>query len=281
MHCAQGYTYQNGVSIQDSVQCSNDRATYQNPAQIQAWAVNAGGGSLDEIQALDSQSRAIFSSDGWPCGAPQMHGYLEHTNSRDASHAWTAPPMQRSNGSMGNSHTTAMANAYTVQSGNVREHTIPQSLGFEITSSSAGDNCTVDFDYTLDSQSYPSPVEDDIAFAPPSHGQTFLAGDMRDAIDSCPNWPASPNPQEIHTGSIDDAYSNGWNEASVELSVSSSLSSHNPDTPMSLSQDLWEDTSLGTQPPLVPGSNHIMSIMEPFSDTQRFELDLIPICPHI
>ena len=146
-----------------------------------------------------------------------------------------------------------------------------RGLEFEMPANSNGDNCMADFNYPMIRQPYPSPTEDGVACAFPPNDETFLSGAADCAMDTCPGWPAPSDTQEMNAGPIDDAYSNGWNEASVDLSVSSSLSSQDPATPLSLSQDAWEDTSLGTHHPLVTASNHLMPSVGPLSDTQRFE----------
>ena len=271
MDSSQAYAYTNGLTGQLPVKCSNSRASYQNPAQIQAWAASAAGGLADAQQTLEVQNGAAFPSDGpWTSVSPQISGCLTHSSSSDGSDTWNSVPTQQSHGSMFNDHSNGVHDAHVGKSGNGTGLTMTQGLGYGLSADTDGNDYTMDFDYTLDPQPYPSPTEDDMFVPVPTNNQPCAPGDDPNVLNHCQGWSAQVNSQEMHTGLVENKYFNGWTTASVDPSVSS-RSSHHSDTPLSSPQDHWDDTILGMPLPNAIESNSMVPPLVPFSDVQRFE----------
>lgn len=268
------YAYANGQTGQAPLRSSTSRASYQNAAEIQAWAAGATGGLDESQQLLDAHSGAAFSSDGQWTGISQMPEYLTHSNSSDGSDVWNTIPSQQSHDSMFNGDSNGAHNTHNVQLGSDNSLSIAQGLGYGLPVNHDKDHYAMDLDFTMDRQTYPSPTEDDLAFPPFMNDQSCMSGDGSNALGTCHGWTAPMKVQEMHAGLQESNYiSNGWtvNTASVDPSISSQ-SSHRPSTPLSLPQDHWDEAILGMHPPTVNGSQSIIPAVAQYPELQRSEL---------
>lgn len=268
---SQAYNYANGLIGQQPMTCSNDRASYQSAAQIQAWADGAAGGLPDAQQTLDNQNGVTFpDDDSWTNVSPQMPGYLTHSNSSDGSDMWNSVPNQQTHGSVFNDGLHGTNHTRNFQPGDSTRLAVTHDLGYDLSANTSGDDFTMDYDFTMDCQPYPSPVEDDVTFSLPTTAQPCMLGDGPTAMEPYHGWSTSMNTQETHPGLQENDYPTGWTAASADPSLSSQ-SSHHPGTPMSLPHDQWDETMLEMHPSVVNASQRMMPSVIPFTEAQRFE----------
>ena len=256
------YPYTAEVGDLATVNDLNAGPSYQSPARVEAWAAHTSGVLVNQ-QMLDVPNSVPLSNDGtWSTGAVSMPGYLSHSNSSDGSDAVHSVPMLRSNGSIFNTHATDMTGLS--ESGSSSGFQNFQGLGVDMLPSHGG-NPTMDNAYPLDGRPYP---QDDIPISFSHNDQTLYSGDIGHTLDLSHGFLSEQDPGNVRSGSMDGVYYPGLSGITVDSSVSSSLSSHNPSTPVSLSQEQWEESV--SQPHFVNGINQFSSSSFPYNDVQRF-----------
>ena len=258
---------------QPPVQGSERRLDYQNVAHIEAWAAGTAGDLEHARRPSDVQVDAFLSSESmWTDISPQVPSYVTHSNSSEGSDIWNAVTSQQANGSVFTDAPHGSVHSHKAHIGDDSRIHSTLGLGLEPAVKTNEDHYAMDFDHTINQPPYPSPTEDDMSFPLSLTDQHCITRDGNDATMICREWSSPTTFQEMRTGfQEDNNFTNGWTSASVDYSVSSH-SSHPTGTPVSLSQDLWDEAVLGTQPSVLSGPQSMMSALLPFSEVQRLEL---------